>query len=184
MKKLIIFVLMLAVIGAIAYAGYRYYLPSMIAETLMSDEPSSLVPAEMQEKVEAVKLKIDKEIEKLPVFMKEHKIVYEDLQVMIDRADPDQFIDAYVELATTRITSADQVFDIGMKHVRISGYDLEVFRAAFVENTSVEDIQKVIDKVEDNEFLTNMSFPVIKETAKKLLDSKKTEIQTELNKLN
>ena len=184
MKKLIKFVLVLAVIGLIAYAGYRYYLPSMIAETLISDEPSSLVPAEMQEKVEAVKLKIDKEIEKLPVFMKENKIAYKDLQVMIDRADPDQFIDAYVEIATTRITSTDQVFDIGMKHIRISGYDLEIFRAAFVENTSVEDIQKAIAKFDDYEFLTNMSFPVIKETAKKLLDSKKIEIQAELNKLN
>jgi hypothetical protein len=184
MKKLIKFVLILAVIGVIAYAGYRYYLPSMIAEALISDEPSSLVPAEMQEKVERVKLKIDEEIEKLPAFMKENKIEYEDIQVIVDRADPDQFIDAYREIATTRITSTDQVFDIGMKHIRISGYDLEIFRAAFVENTSVEDIQKAIVKYEDNEFLTNMSFPVIKETAKKLLDSKKTEIQAELNKLN
>jgi hypothetical protein len=184
MKKLFKFVLILAVIGVIAYAGYRYYLPSMIAETLMSDEPSSLVPARMQEKVETVKLKINKEIKKLPAFMKENKMAYEDLQIMIDRADPAQFISAYQEIATTRITSTNQVFDIGMKHIRISGYDLEIFRAAFVKNTSVGNIQKTIDKYEDNEFLTNMSFPVIKETAKKLLDSKKTEIQAELNKLN
>jgi hypothetical protein len=184
MKKLIKFVLILAVIGVIVYAGYRYYLPSMIAETLMSDEPSSLVPAGMQEKVETVKLKINKEIKKLPAFMKENKMAYEDLQIMIDRADPAQFISAYQEIATTRITSTNQVFDIGMKYIRISGYDLEIFRAAFIKNTSVENIQKTIDKYEDNEFLTNMSFPVIKETAKKLLDSKKIEIQAELNKLN
>jgi hypothetical protein len=184
MKRLIKFVLILAVIGLIAYAGYRYYLPSKIAEILISDEPSSLVPAEMQEKVEAVKLKIDKEIKKLPAFMKEHKIAYKDLQVMIDRADSAQFISAYNEIATSRFTSTNQVFDIGMKNVRISGYDLEIFRAAFVKNTSVEDIQKAIDQYENNEFLTNMSFPVIKETAKKLLDSKKIEIQAQLNKLN
>jgi hypothetical protein len=184
MKRLIKFVLILAVLGVIAYAGYRYYLPSMIAETLISDEPSSLMPAELQEKVDTVKLKINKEIEKLPAFMKENKIAYEDLQIMVDRADPAQFISAYQEIATTRITSTNQVFDIGMKYIEISGYDLEIFRAAFVKNTSVEDIQKAITKYEDNEFLTNMSFPVIKETAKKLLDSKKIEIQTELNKLN
>lgn len=184
MKKLIKFVLLLAVVCAILFAGYRYYLPSMIAETLISDEPSSLVPAEMQEKVEAVKLKIDENIEKLPVFLKENKIDYEDLQIMIDRADPAQFIRAYEEIATTRITSANQVFDIGMKHVKISGYDLEIFRAAFVKKTTVDDIQKAISKYGDNEFLTNMSFPVIKETAKRLLHSKKGEIQAELNKLN
>lgn len=184
MKKLIRFVLLMAVVGATVYAGYRYYLPSMIAETLMSDEPSSLVPAEIQGKVEAVKLKVDKEIEKLPAFMKANKIKYEDLQVMVDRVDPAQFIRAYEEIATTRITSTNQVFDIGMKHVRIDGYDLEIFRESFVKNTSVEDIQKVITKYEDNEFLTTMSFPIIKETAKKLLDSYKTEIQAELNKLN
>ena len=184
MKKLFKFILILSVISVIAYVGYRYYLPSMIAETLLSDEPSSLVPAKMQEKVEAVKLKINKEIEKLPAFMKENKIAYEDLQVMIRRADPDQFFKAYQEIATTRITSTGQVFDIGMKHIRISGYDIEIFRTAFVKNTSVEDIKKAITKYEDNEFLTNMSFPIMKETTKKLLESKKIEIQAELNKLN
>ncbi len=184
MKKLIGFVLILALIGVIGYVGYRYYLPSKIAETLTSDEPSGLVPAGMQKKVEAVKIKVDKEIEKLPVFMKENKIAYEDLQVMIDRADPDQFIDAYVEIATTRITSTNQAFDIGMKHIKIGGYDLEIFREAFIKNVSIEDMQEAIARYEDNEFLTTMSIPIIKQTAKKLLESKKVEIQTELNKLN
>jgi len=184
MKKLFKFVLIMAVIGVIGYAGYRYYLPSIIAESLTSDEPSSLVPADMQEKIETVKTTINRDIKKLPAFMKENDIAYDDLKVMIDRVDPAQIIDAYEEIASTTIKSPDQVFDIGMRHIKIEGYDLEIFRATFVKNTSVESLQKAITKYEDNVFLTNMSFPVLKETAKELLKSRETEIQAELNKLN
>lgn len=184
MKKLIVFVLVLGILGGVAYAGYRFYLPELIAESLISDEPSSLVPAKMQEKVDIIKRKVDEEIDKLPVFLSNNKIAYADLQIMIDRAEPAQFLDVFEELVTTRITSTNQVFDIGMKHIKIEGYDLEVFRAPFVKHTSVEGIEKAIDKYGENEFITNMSIPVIKLTAKKLLESAEPGIQKELNELN
>jgi len=184
MKKLLKFVLIVLVLGLAAYGAYRFYLPSLIAEALTSDQPSALVPSAVREKLAKLKPEVDREIKKVPVFLKEHKIGYEDLQNIIDRASPNDFLEAYYEIAATRITSTNQVFDIGMKHIKINGYDLEIFRNLFIQNVTVEDINKAIKKIEENELLTSMSITVAKETLKKVLESSRQEIKQELDRLN
>ncbi len=181
MKKLLIFILAIALLGFASYAGYRFYLPSMIAATLTSEKPSRLIPAEMQEKVKNLRLKIDREIEDLPVLLKETRLTVDDLLIMIDRANPDQFARAIEEMKNTRLTSTNQIFDICMKHIKIGGYDLEVFRGPFVQHTSVRNIQEAIGKIEQNELITSMGIPVLKETAKQILISSKEEILEKMN---
>jgi hypothetical protein len=182
MRKLLILALFIVLLGVVAYAGYRFFLPSMIATTLTSNEPSGLIPAEMQEQVRKLKVKIDREIKELPVLLQETRLSFDDLLTIIDRADPDQFFRAIEELKTTRLTSTDQIFDILMKHIRINGYDLEVFRAPFVRNTSVNNIREAIAKIDLNDTITTMSVPVLKQTAKQVLESSKEEVLAEMNK--
>jgi hypothetical protein len=182
MKKLLKFTLFIALLGLLVYAGYRYYLPSMIAKTLTSEEPSALVPDSMQEKVENLKVKINQEVEELPALLKETHLTVDDLTNMIDRADPAQFFRAIEELKNTPLTSTDQIFDICMKHIRIPGYDLEVFRGPFVRNSSVGNIREAIAKIDRDDFMTSVSVPVLKQTAKQVLAEYKEEITAELNR--
>jgi hypothetical protein len=181
MKKLLVFILAVALLGFTSYAGYRFYLPSMIAATLTSEQPSRLIPADMQGKVKRLKLKIDREIADLPVLLKETRLTVDDLLIMIDRANPDQFAQAIEEMKNTRLTSTDQIFDICMKHIKINGYDLEVFRGPFVQNSSVGNIREAIAKIEQNEFITSVGIPVLKQTAKQILISSKEEILEKMN---
>ena len=183
MKKLLIFVLLVLVLGLAAYGAYRFYLPTVIAEALTSDEPSPMVPAGIQKKVGTIKVKVDREIKKLPVLMKETKIGYEDLLIMIDRAKPDDFFEAYREISATRIVSTNQVFDIGMKHINIEGFDLEIFRSTFNRYATVEIIREAINNIDQNEILTSISIPVAKETVKKILESSEQEIRKGLKEL-
>ena len=181
MKKLLKFLVVIALLGLIAYAGYRYYLPSMIAKTLTSEEPSRLVPEKMQEKVKDLRVNIDQQVDELAVLLKETRLSVDDLQNIIDRVNPEQVFGAIGELKNTTLTSNDQVFDICMKHIRVEGYDLEVFRAPFVRNSDVGNIQKAVAKFNREDFLTSMSVPVLKETAKMILEAHKEEIMQELN---
>ena len=182
MKKLLKLLIFVAVLGIAAYAGYRYFLPSMIATTLTSDEPSALVPEKMQQQVSELRAKIDREVEEVPALLKETRLGVDDLEIIIDRADPEQFFNAIDELKTTTLTSTDQIFDICMKHIRIDGYDLEVFRDPFVRNTSVENIREAVAKIDRDDMLTTMSVPVLKETAKQVLASSREEILAEMNR--
>lgn len=177
MKKLLTVVLIIALLGLAAYSAYRLYLPSMIAEALTSGQPSPMVPDKVQEKLDTLKFQVDREIKKLPVFMKDKKISYEDLQIMIDRANPDQFLAAYDEIRITRLNSSSQAYDIVIKHIKIAGYDLEIFRSTFVQYVTVKDIHKAINSIENNQLLTSMSMPVLKSTAKKILQKHESEIK-------
>lgn len=181
MKKLLIFILAIALLGFAGFAGYRVYLPNMIATTLTSEEPSRLIPDGMLEKVKDLRVKIDREVDDLPVLLIETRLTVDDLLIMIDRANPDQFEKAIEEIRNTSVTSTDQIYDICMKHIKIDGYDLEVFRGPFVQNTSVRNIQEAIGKLEQNEFITSMGIPVLKQTAKQILISSKEEIMDKMN---
>jgi len=181
MKKWIIFLSILAVLTLLGYWAYRYYAPKVIANALVSEEGMSAMPEKVQRKVEALKTGVDNNIEKLPELMKELDVDFEDIEVMIDRADPDQFFDALDELKLQDWQTTDEVFDIGMKHISIEGYDLEKFRSSFNEYASIPKIQRMMEVVEQNEFITTMSVPVAKETAKRILRSKKEEILEKLN---
>jgi len=184
MNKLLKFVLIVLVLGLVAYGGYRFYLPTLIANALTSDQPSALIPSDIREKVTRLKTKVDSEIRKVPVFLNEHQLGYEDLQSILDQANPDDLLSAYDEIVSTRVASANQVFDIGMKHIKIEGYDLEIFRSQFIQYVAVEDINKAIKKIEETELLNSINISMAKETLKKVLESSRQEIQQELNSLN
>ncbi|MBT8073764.1 MAG: hypothetical protein HKP21_08655 [Xanthomonadales bacterium] len=182
MKKLLKLLIFVVLLGVAAYAGYRYFLPSMIASTLTSAEPSRLVPEKMQQQVKELRAKIDREVKEVPALLKETRLGIDDLEIIIDRANPEQFFNAIAELKTTTLTSTDQIFDICMKHIRIDGYDLEVFRGPFVRNTSVKNIREAVAKVNRDDMLTQVSVPVLKETAKQVLASSREKILAEMNR--
>ena len=183
MQKLLIFILVLAVVGAVAYAVYRYYLPSKIAESLTSGQKSTLVPEEVQKKVAAFKTKITQGVGNLPPLMDEVNIGYDDLKTMLDRLDPGEVSSALREMSSVTISSAGQAFDIVTKHVHIEGYELERFREMFIRNSDVEEIRKIAKKVSEHETLVTMGMPVAIEVAKDILESSRQEIERRLDAL-
>lgn len=152
MKKLLKFILLLVVIAIAAYAAYRHYLPSTIAESLTSGNNSSLLPDEIQQKLEAFKTKTSTDVGDLPVLMVEANIDYVDLKTMLDRLDPEEASSALKEMSSVNITSADQAFDIPIKHIDIEGYQLEVFRDMFVRNNDVEELRNALANVKGYEY--------------------------------
>ena len=183
MKKLIIFIVFIALLTMSGYSGYRYYLPTIIAEALTSDEPSPFVPESMQAGVNAIKVKVNNDVKKLPELLVETKLSFNDLVTIIDRARPNQLLNAYREIASTPISSSDQVFDIGMKHIKVDGYDLEVFRSEFVKSTSVSNIRETVAKAQKSDSVNSLNISVIKETVKKILLNSKQDIEQRLNDL-
>jgi len=180
MKKWSIALSILVVVAVTAYLGYRYYVPKAIAEAISSEEGSSIMPEKVQKKVKDFKVKVDENIEKLPELMEDVKIEYEDLLVIIDELDADEFFIAYDELKLREWDTTDDVFNIALKHISLEGYDLEKFRNTFNSNASVQKIEQWMKIIEDNELLTSMSIPVAKETAKRVLESKKEKILQKL----
>ena len=183
MKTLLKSILVLAVIGVIAYAAYRYYLPSTIAEALKSGQTSALVPDEIQETVKALKTKIANDVGVLPHLMVEANIDFDDLRTMLDRLDPGEISSTLREMSSVSIHSTDQAFDIVVKNINIEGYELEAFRDMFLRNSSVEEIRETMEKVREHQLLVTLSMPVAKEVVMDLLESSRLEIEKQLEAL-
>ena len=183
MQKILSFILVLLVIGVIAYVAYRYYLPYQVSKSITSGQESPLLPDEVQKQVDAFKTRIAGDVGDLPVLMKRADIDYDDLKTMLDRLDPADVTRTLQEMSSVSITSVNQAFDIIVKHVDIEGYELESFRGVFVNNSSVEDIHNAMANVRKHAFLVPIAMPVAKEVAKDLLESSRQEIEKQLEAL-
>ena len=183
MKKLLITFLVIAVLAFIGYLVYQYYVPKAIANAITSQEDVDMVPSKIQNKVKELRIQVDENVDKVPELMIEAGVDYEDLVAMVDKAEPDQFFDVIEELKLQNWETTDDVFDIGLKHIEIEGYDLEKFRPIFNDYVTLDKIENGLGVLDENEFLAKMSIPVAKETARKILESRKEEILQKLEKL-
>lgn len=180
MKKLVYLLCFIVV----CFFLLKRYVPVFIASSLTSDSESSVIPEKIAKKVDVVKTKVDDNVRKLPELMKNANLSYDDIMIMIDKSDPDEFITAYESLKNSDWLNENEAYDIAMDHISIEGYDLEMFRSTFVENVSTNKIKQMINIIEDNELISSISIPLAKATAKQILQSKKQFIVQELEKVN
>lgn len=178
MKKWIL----ILIIGllALSYWTYKYYAPKALAKALTSEETLSIVPRNIKVEVEAIKEEVDENISKLPVLMKKSALEYEDLTEIIDEVQTDQLLDAFEELKSKDWKTTNEVFDIGKKHIDLENHDLEKFRQLFNGYATPKQIEEWIEIAEENQLLTNLTIPLMKETAKSILESRKEEIEEKL----
>ena len=181
MKKWIIFLFILGAIAAGIYWAYTVYVPRKVADALVSEDGMAALPEKIQEQAKALKTEVEKQVAKVPELMEEADLEYKDLVNIIDEVDTDQVLDAFEELKLRDWKTTDDVFDIGLKHVSIPDYDLERFRSAFNDAVTTARVEEVLDAMEESKLLTSMSIPMIKETAKRLMETKKEEIEQKLN---
>lgn len=181
MKKWVTFLIILCVLAIAIVWVYRFYFPQVVAEALVSEDSIAALPEQVQEQVKAIKSEVDKQMEKVPELMEEAELEYNDLVVIIEEIDSDQLLNALEELKSKNWQTTDEVFDIGLKHVSLKGYDLEKFRSSFNEAISEEQIEEVLNALGESQLLTSMSIQVMKEAARKLIEAKKEEIEEKLN---
>lgn len=150
----------------------------MVATSIISDEPpADLLPEKVRETIIKTRVEVDKQMEDVPEKLEKLGLTFDDLIHMVEVADADQVKAAITELLSTEIKSEDQVFDIGIKHVKIEGYNLEIFREVFKEKASLKRINKALYRISENDLMTSISVPVARETAKQILIDKRDKVE-------
>ena len=184
MKKIVIILLVIALVTGIgAFLAYRYYVPKMVAQAIVSEEAvvPSILPVRVQESIEEVKAAVDSvAVEDIPEQLEELGLTFDDIIHMVEVAEADQVFRTIEELQNTELHDLDQVFDIGLKHMKIEGYDLSIFREAFKEKASMKRVHKALRKIEENDLLVSVSVPVARETVKQILIEKRDKVENTL----
>lgn len=178
MKKLFIAILIIAIlVSAGGYFWYKNHFPDMVAQAVVANELPPYIPKYLQVKIEEFRKPVNAGAENMIVEMHRQDIPFEKIIETIDNTSEEQTYAFLDELTTTRLTSTDQVFDIGKKHFPVD-YDVEVFRRPFSENVDVRTIRKGIHYANANRRSNEISMTTLKEIAKKILLQKEKDYKS------
>jgi hypothetical protein len=175
MKKLLIVIIALiaiAIVGAIVW--YKYYFPTMVAEAVVAEQLPAYIPKHIQVKINEFRGPVIASAEKVIEKMHDKNIPFDEVIETIDHATADQTNAFIEELASTKIKSTDQVFDIGKKHFPVD-YEVEAFREPFNQNVDLRVIRKGIAYADANRKTNDVDLETLKEIAKKILVQKEKE---------
>lgn len=184
-KKIVLFVgFTILVLGIGTLIFYRFFLHTVIAETIQSDpEKSMLIPDQAKPIVIKARRKLDQEINDIPNILDSLNLDFDDLLLIVETIDSDQVIRSINELSNTKLKSEDQVFDIVKKHVTVEGYDLEMFRSAFKKKATMEKINRALKIIKDRQLTTTVSVPVARRTVTQILIDNRQRIEAHLESM-
>jgi hypothetical protein len=175
MKKVIIVALVLIVaVAAGSLYWYRQHFPTMVAEAVVSDELPAYIPRHIQVKINEFRAPVNVSAEKMIEEMHAENIPFAKVIETIDNATEEQTNAFIEELAETKITSTNQVFDLGKKYFP-TDYDVEPFREPFNQNVDLRIIRKGIAYANTNRKTNDVDVETLKEIAKKILVQKEKE---------
>ncbi|MBL3658189.1 hypothetical protein [Fulvivirga sediminis] len=184
MKRLLYSLLILAIIIAGAAYFYVYHiLPKEMAKALTSDQ-KTWVPGPLNKVATEKKEEINAAIDKLPQELHELDLTFDQLLKIVDEVDPDQVKNVIAELNEKKISNVEQAFDVIKTNISIKSVNIELFRDYFTHRIKSKQIQKGLQYLNQNDYLTTISVPVAKQTIKNILLEKQEKIEAELQKIN
>lgn len=179
MKKKILIglgvLLILTLIGGFYF--YKKVVPEMAAKAIVKGEYSPLVPKKIQTKVNAVRDKVNKPIDKALEATASSGITIEQLFAAIDQVDKTEVEQTYNQIRQNDVTDPQEAFKIAYKNISIEAFDPMILKPVYDEIIKKEHIVRGINMVEKNNILENLDMQMMRSVAKQILLQKQEEIK-------
>ena len=181
MKKGILILSAIVIIGAGCYYAYHWYFPEIIAQSIVSERSPRYVPKKVQNKIRKVKKPINEGASAVITTMHKTGITMEQVLKAIDEAKEEQAYAMLDELNETKIENTNQVFDMAKKHFPVR-FNVEVFREAFNDKVNLSLIKKGIRYANIYRDEEKMDARTAKAIVKKILIQKEKDFNKILQK--
>jgi hypothetical protein len=177
MKKFLIWVLSIIIIGALlAYGFYRFYLPDVVVNAITSgDELPDYLPENVRNKIAPYKETVNKSADQVIRELHERNIPVTEAIEAINQVNPEHIMEAVAEINTQNIRTTDEAFDIIKKHFPAE-FDMEALREPFNDNVNMKMINKAVNGLNANKN-AEIDLDMTKEIATKVLAQKEKEYQ-------
>lgn len=176
MKKILISLLILAIVGVGAYIVYRAMLPGLIAEATVSESLSDYIPKRLKTRVEAIKNPINKGADAMIRKMHASQIPLADVLETVDNITEEQAYAFLDEVNARKPATTDEVFNLLKKHFP-TPYDVEVFREPFNEHFQMKQIRNALAYANMNRKSNDVELATAKAILKKLIVEKEKEVE-------
>lgn len=147
MKKILGWIL--AVVLILAIGGtllYKFYLPQMIAEAVITDGASpAYVPKVVERQISRYKVPISNAATDIVKSMRASDITMDQVFEAIDKTEPQHIQMAFDELQKADLKTPDDAFNIFKKHIN-ADFDVELLREPFTKNVNMKMIRVATKK--------------------------------------
>ena len=179
MKKKILIGLGIAVVMVLlgSFYFYKKVVPEMAAKAIVKGEYSAFVPKKIQRKVNAMREKVNKPIDKALVATASSGITLEQLFAAIDQVDKQEVETTYNLIKEQNVTDPQKAFDIAYTNISIEAFDPMILKPVYDEIIKKEQILMGINVIESNNLLENLDMQMARSIAKQILMQKQDEIE-------
>lgn len=175
MKKLLISLLILAIVGGGIYIGYREMMPALIAEATVSQSLSAYIPKRLKTRLEAIKNPFNEGAEAMIRKMHASEVPLDNVLRSIDNITEEQAYAFLDEANATKPANTDEIFSLAKKHFPAE-FDVEVFRESFNEHVEMKQIRNAFVYANMNRKSNDVEFATAKAILKKLIIEKEKEV--------
>lgn len=160
LKGLLIFLFIVALLGVILYLSAPWLLSLFIASDSPEDTGS---PA-------GIKQEITKGLNNI----ERYGVSRQEAAEAIKKVESKQVKSFLAEAQTTELNQSGEIVDLAAQHFDLSGLNLERVKQRVNANVDVEELQVWLKKIDSDSAAVSLGTPVMKDTAVKLLEKKKT----------
>ena len=177
MKRTIISaILVIALLVVGGYLLYRTLMPQFIAEAMISNSPPGYIPKRLQNRVESLKIPLNKGTEAMLEKMHAADIPLSQLLHAVDNISEGQAYAFLDDLNETKPLNTNEIFDIAKKHFS-RDFDLEVFRDPFTRYFQMKQVKYAIAFANLNRKSNDVDISTAKEILKEILIEKDKEMR-------
>src|SRR5690349_7101473 len=180
MRKYLITILLIVLLGAGAYALYRVLMPQLIAEAVVSETVPDYIPKRLQTRMEAIRTPINRGTEAMVETMHNSDIPLKEVLDAVDNITEEQAYAFLDEVNQKNPSNTNEVFDLAKKHFETS-FDLEVFRKPFNEYFKMKQIKNAMVYANMNRKYNDVDIVTAKAILKKIIIEKEKEVGRSMN---
>jgi hypothetical protein len=134
---------LIAIVGLGGFLFYKYYLPEMVAEAIVSEELPAYVPDRVKAKIEHYKAPINQVSSDVIREIHQSDV---SIDLILKAVDDTQEADVYAalhEVNERKPETTDEVFNVAKKHIQ-ADFDVELLRSSFNKNVNMKMVNKAI----------------------------------------
>jgi len=176
MKKILVATLLAIV--ALALGGfllYRFVMPELVAEALVSESLPGYIPKRLKTKVESIRKPLNDGTKAMLEKMHESDITLNQVLKAVDNISEDEAYAFLDELNTKKPANTNEVFDLAKKHFP-ADFDPEVFREPFNKHIDIKQVKKAAAYANLNRRSNDVDITTAKAIVKQIIIEKEKEL--------
>jgi hypothetical protein len=180
MKKIVILVSILSIIGIGSYITYKVFYPKIVAQAVVDKKYINLLPKKYNKKINVISDSVNSKLDKVIANSSSEGInlnKLEDAVFEIKRADVELI---YMKLRDTKILSVEQVFDTISNNLKLKSLDVESLREPFLFHVEKRHIKKGLKYIEAHDLFNTIDEESARQIAIQILKQKEKNIKKKL----